>query len=83
MFGLTIRAEHLNVIRKERLKSLGLTANARYAHVERINEELAYADRIMTKLNCAVIDVSNKAVEETAALIIDQMQAKKKMEFLE
>ena len=29
----------------------------------------------MEKLNCMVIDVSNKAVEETAGIIIDQMKA--------
>lgn len=69
--GLRITPEKLNVIRSERLKTLGLPQNAIYANVERINKELAYADGIMKRLGCRIIDVSNKAVEETASTIID------------
>ncbi len=76
IFGLMINTNHLNVIRKERLKSLGLAASANYANIKRIEQELEYAEKIMEKLNCAVIDVSNKAVEETAGLIIDALRMK-------
>ncbi|HHY21138.1 MAG TPA: kinase/pyrophosphorylase, partial [Bacilli bacterium] len=58
-----------NDIRSERLKALGLNIEASYANVERIIEELEYAEKIMKKIGCPVIDVSNKAVEETANLI--------------
>lgn len=68
-FGLKISADKLNHIRRERLKSLGLSDNANYANVERIKEELEYFNRLVEKMNCQVIDVSNKAVEETANLI--------------
>ncbi|MCK9905793.1 kinase/pyrophosphorylase, partial [Frankia sp. Cpl3] len=64
--GLTINPEQLNGIRTERLKALGLTAQANYATLDRINEELKYSKKIMERLGCPVIDVSNKAVEETA-----------------
>lgn len=69
--GLRITPEKLNIIRSERLKTLGLPQNATYANVERINKELAYADGIMNRLGCRIIDVSNRAVEETASTIID------------
>jgi hypothetical protein len=69
--GLMINAAQLNNIRRERLKALGLTAQANYANVERINEELRYADQVMQKIGCQVIDVSNKAVEEIANLVLD------------
>ena len=69
--GLRISADKLNHIRKERLKSLGLNDNAVYANMERIQEELDYFDRIVNRLNCPVVDVTNKAVEETANIIID------------
>jgi len=69
--GLTIRADQLNLIREERLKALGLGAKASYASEERILEELEYSDNVMRRLGCPVIDVSNKAVEETAGLILD------------
>jgi regulator of PEP synthase PpsR (kinase-PPPase family) len=69
--GLVISPEKLNEIRKERLKSMGLTSQAQYASFERILEELDYAEKIMKRVGCPVIDVSNKAVEETASLILD------------
>ena len=48
--------------------------NANYASIERINEELEYSKKIMEKLKCVVIDVSNKAVEETAGIVIEHMK---------
>ena len=74
VFGLIANPFKLNEIRQERLKSLGLSNNANYASIERINLELEYSKKIMEKLNCTVIDVSNKAVEETAGIVIDYMK---------
>ncbi|WP_026692867.1 pyruvate, water dikinase regulatory protein [Peribacillus kribbensis] len=72
--GLKISPEKLNNIRRERLKILGLNDQAIYANMERIKEELAYFDRIVARLKCPVIDVTNKAVEETANTIINSIQ---------
>ena len=72
--GLTINPEQLNGIRTERLKALGLTAQANYANLDRINEELAYSEKIMQRVGCPVIDVSNKAVEETANIILEMIR---------
>lgn len=72
IIGLTIRTEKLNTIRKERLKSLGLTGEATYASHQRIERELEYALSVMRRLQCPTIDVSDKAVEETAGLVIEQ-----------
>lgn len=69
--GLIITPDKLNAIRVERLKALGLTSTANYASFERILEELDYAEKIMKRVGCPVINVSNKAVEETASLILD------------
>ena len=74
VFGLIANPFKLNEIRQERLKSLGLNNNANYASIERIKLELEYSKQIMERLNCTVIDVSNKAVEETAGLVIDHMK---------
>lgn len=65
-FGLKISPEKLFEIRKERLKSLGLDDKAIYANIDRINRELVHFDTIVSKIGCHVIDVTNKAVEETA-----------------
>ncbi|MFC5467117.1 pyruvate, water dikinase regulatory protein [Cohnella suwonensis] len=72
--GLTINPDSLNAIRKERLKALGLPNSAPYATNERILKELEHARAVMDKIGCIVIDVSNKAVEETASLIIEHFQ---------
>jgi [pyruvate, water dikinase]-phosphate phosphotransferase / [pyruvate, water dikinase] kinase len=72
--GLTISAEQLNVIRRERLKALGLTSQANYASLERIMHELNYAEKVMKRVGCPIISVSNKAVEETANLILSITQ---------
>lgn len=69
--GLVSRPQKINEIRQERLKALGLSDSADYATVGRIEEELEYSRDIMDKLGCIVIDVSNKAIEETAGIIMD------------
>lgn len=74
IIGLIINPEQLREIRQERLKSLGLGDDADYVNMERIEEELTYARRLMKKLGCTVFDVSNKAVEEVANRIIQTIK---------
>ncbi len=74
IIGLTNSPEKLNSIRQERLKALGLSSNASYANLERILQELDYSEQIMKKVGCPVINVSNKAIEETAGIILDIMK---------
>jgi len=77
IIGLTIRADKLNLIRQERLKSLGLQSDASYASFERILQELEYAESIIRRLRCPMIDVSDKAVEETAAVILEYVNQRR------
>ncbi|MEF9991992.1 MAG: pyruvate, water dikinase regulatory protein [Romboutsia sp.] len=74
IIGLTNTPEKLNRIRQERLKALGLSSNASYANLERILQELDYSEEVMKKVGCPVIDVSSKAIEETAGIILDIMK---------
>ncbi|OGX68594.1 MAG: phosphoenolpyruvate synthase regulatory protein [Paenibacillus sp. RIFOXYA1_FULL_44_5] len=76
VIGLKISPDKLNEIRKERLRTLGLDKNAMYANHDRISYELEYAEEIMNRIGCTVIDVSNKAVEETASLIMNLLFGK-------
>lgn len=69
LIGLTIHSGNLNSIRKERLKTMGLDDAASYAQDIRIQEELDYARILMRRLRCPVIDVSGRAIEETASMI--------------
>ncbi|MBS4536913.1 kinase/pyrophosphorylase [Clostridium sp. D2Q-11] len=74
IMGLTANPIKLNEIRQERLKALGLGNTANYASMERILREIEYAEELMKDLGCEVIDVSNKAVEETAGVIQELMR---------
>lgn len=69
--GLTTSIEHLNGVRGERMKSLGVESENSYSSEMRIFEELEYANEVMRKLKCPVINVENRAIEETAEIIID------------
>ncbi len=77
IFGLINTPEKLLEIRSERLKAMGLSANSEYARVDRIYEELEFANKLFNKIGCPVIDVSNKAIEETASLIMQQLVERK------
>ena len=74
IIGLVADAKKLIEIRTERLKTLGLTNSANYASVDRIQKELEYSMEIMMNLNCEIIDVSTRAIEETASIIIEYME---------
>ena len=74
--NITAKAEQLNKIRKERLKALGLKDSASYANMERILAEIEFSNNLMKKLQCRVIDTTNKAVEETASIILDYIEEK-------
>lgn len=72
-FGLVILSEKLNSIRKERLIALGLKDDASYARIERIDNEINHFNTVISKIGCTVIDVTNRAVEETANLILSEI----------
>lgn len=76
--GLIISPDKLNNIRQERLKTMGLKPDANYARYERILGELEYAEKIMKRLGCPVIDVTARAVEETAHYILDTLNIERR-----
>ncbi|MGH8071315.1 MAG: pyruvate, water dikinase regulatory protein [Candidatus Entotheonellia bacterium] len=69
--GLTIDPERLAVIRRARLKHLGLEEGSTYADLSHIREELRYGLKLCRAHGWPVIDVTGKAVEETANEVIN------------
>jgi regulator of PEP synthase PpsR (kinase-PPPase family) len=71
VFGLTIKEEALLQIRQVRLRQLGMPADTSYGQRHHIAQEIAYA-RSLFRQNSTwpVIDITGKAVEETAADIL-------------
>ncbi|MBC3805148.1 pyruvate, phosphate dikinase/phosphoenolpyruvate synthase regulator [Acetobacterium fimetarium] len=70
IFGLILDPDHLVDIRTERLKAMGLTGTSNYGSYERVMMELEKAQQLFDKLGCMVIDVTSKAIEEIAAIIL-------------
>ena len=70
IFGLTINPLNLIDIRKHRMDKFSLPhIEFSYSNEERILEELEYSDKVMRKLGCKTIDVTSRALEDTALII--------------
>lgn len=77
VYGLIIEPESLVRVRRERLKYLGLPDNADYADRGKIEREIKWCRTFYRKQpQWPVIDVSGKAIEETAAKIMQLHQAR-------
>lgn len=71
IFALTIDPLQLMEIRKRRLdKFKRLPTNIEYAGDARILDEFDFAERIIKRLGCRTIDVTQRAIEDTALIII-------------
>ncbi|KAG7575622.1 Bifunctional kinase-pyrophosphorylase [Arabidopsis thaliana x Arabidopsis arenosa] len=73
VFGLKIQLVVLQAIRRTRAKTLGVDTEAEnnYSGIDLVRKELDFASRIYAaNPGWAVIDVTNKAIEETAAVIL-------------
>ena len=74
VFGLVINPLQLIEIRKKRLdKFHRIPSNIEYAGDARVLEELEYSDKIIRKLGCKTIDITQRAIEDTALIIIEQI----------
>ena len=71
IIGLTIEPAALAAIRAKRLEKMGITGMKAYMDIRFVEEELRFADRIMKRIGCRVVDATNKAVEETATEILN------------
>lgn len=70
IIGLTIESHQLFHLRSNRARVLNLPAETSYAAFDSIEEELEYAKQIFRRLKCRCIDVTNRAIEETASEIV-------------
>ncbi len=71
VYGLMINPDNLVQIRQARLKNLAMPTDASYGARAHIDSEIAYSREIFRKNpKWPVIDVTNRAIEETAANIL-------------
>lgn len=72
IYGLTIDPSTLIKVRRERLRHLGLPPDSSYALREQVVRELRSAKELFDQHpSWPVIDVTRRAVEESAAVILD------------
>jgi len=69
--GLRVSPDKLHSIREERIRTIGLRADANYSNMDRILMELDYAEEVFRKVGCPVVECTNKAVEETAVRVLE------------
>lgn len=82
VFGLTIDPETLREIRHNRLSKLGSTSSGDYADGKKVIEEIEWANQIFEEnRRWPVFNVTNKAIEETAAEIIKMLNMRKRNRF--
>lgn len=78
--GLTIGLDQLLEIRKARLVQLGMPPDANYGLREHVYAELDYAEEIFrAHPQWMVIDVSGRAIEETATIILENLKDREEL----
>ncbi|SJZ71906.1 hypothetical protein SAMN02745116_01251 [Pilibacter termitis] len=73
IIGLTNDPEVLNKFRVERMRSYGLDDDTLYSNMDNILQELEFADELYKKIGCPVINVAQRSIEETAAIILEKL----------
>lgn len=80
VFGLTINPIVLQTIRRARAKTLGFNREVRsnYSEMDHVRKELEFASKIFAQNPVwPVIEVTGKAIEETAAVVLRLYQDRK------
>lgn len=55
-----------------------IPSDIEYAGDARVLEEFEFSDKIMRKLGCKTIDVTERAIEDTALIILNEIKKKGK-----
>ena len=74
--GLILSPDRLIQIRRNRLLSLNEMRESSYVDSEAVREEIVQARRLFERHGWPVIDVSRRSVEETAAAVINLLNAR-------
>ena len=79
VFGLIINIESLVMLREARLKQLGLEPYAKYADPVTVSDEIEWCKSFYAQHpQWRVVDISNRAIEESAASILRAYKTGKK-----
>lgn len=73
VIGLTMNAARLESIRKTRIERISHLPVSQYAELKEIRDELRWVRTVMAENHWECLDVSYKATEEVAGLIIERL----------
>jgi [pyruvate, water dikinase]-phosphate phosphotransferase / [pyruvate, water dikinase] kinase len=71
VIGLVASAERIAQIRRHRLLTLKESRETNYADARNITDELVFMKTLCAKLDCPMIDVTRRSIEETAAAVMN------------
>jgi len=74
--GLIVDPARLSLIRSARLTSLNQHENTAYADFDALRRELLAARRLFILHGWPIIDVTNRSIEQTSAMIIEMLEAR-------
>ena len=74
VIGLTENPARLAQIRRHRMEMLANEGDTDYTDLNRIKEEVAFAQRLFRDNNWPVLDVTRRSIEETAAAVMQLVQ---------
>jgi regulator of PEP synthase PpsR (kinase-PPPase family) len=74
IFALTIDPERLQRIRVARMTALRMRTETSYSDLNHILAELEYAEKLYRSHRWPVLDVTQRAIEETAGLILKRLE---------
>lgn len=77
IIGLLCDPLILQSFRSTRANSLQMDYTAEYCDFDHINHEVDYSKKIFKELKCGIVDMTNRAVEETAVEIVSKLDIKK------
>jgi regulator of PEP synthase PpsR (kinase-PPPase family) len=77
VIGLTVSPDRLVQIRRNRIDGLNAAQSSAYTDQEAVREETVKARRAFERRGWPVIDVTRRSVEETAAAILNVLNAKR------
>ena len=72
--ALTIGIDHLCEIRQARLRQLGMPSETNYGLRDHVREELQWAHKLFEAHRWPIIDVTGRAIEETAVIILETLK---------
>lgn len=73
IIGLINDVETINKHREQRMMEYGMGTGSKYASKERIQEELDFAKDLYQSLNCFIVNVADRSIEESSSIILDHL----------